>query len=93
MMTHVVNGKLIQRGTWISPTVALGVWLLISLTGCNSETVVETGEVLDESWFSLEQTGKAAPNAPAGDVVAKASLGVNLERGRNFRYRKSSKKH
>ncbi len=83
-MTHVVNGKLIQRGTWISPTVALGVWLLISLTGCNSETVVETGEVLDESWFSLEQTGKAAPNAPAGDVVAKASLGVNLERGTKF---------
>ncbi|MBR9800342.1 hypothetical protein GYB59_00965 [bacterium] len=64
------------------------------LSGCNSETP-PTDDVLDESWFTLEEDGDSpepAADAPADPAVSKARLTVNLQPGAKFPLRKTVEK-
>ncbi|HBN78274.1 MAG TPA: hypothetical protein DD473_21170 [Planctomycetaceae bacterium] len=51
--------------------------------GCGSDTP-DSSEVLDDSWFELENEEKVANDAPAEPTAATASLGVKLEQGARF---------
>jgi len=64
------------------------------LAGCSSEKPAGD-DILDESWFSLEEDGNAptpAADAPADPAVSKARLTVNLEPGAKFPLKKTVEK-
>jgi len=62
----------------------LAVCLLL-LPGCSSETK-DSSEVLDESWFTLDEDGES--DAAASQAESRARLGVNLQQGDRFPLRK-----
>ncbi len=61
----------------------LACLLLVGVLGCGSDAT-PSGEVLDESWFSLNGDQKSAPNAPASQTEARARIGLALEEGARF---------